>query len=281
MVAARRPLREARLASGMPDTADLSAHLASLGRMLLGFSGGIDSTFLAVVAARAVPPGQFLAVMGVSPSLGQAQYDHARGIAAAHRIPLREIGTDELDNPDYRANRLDRCYFCKQTLWRHLEAIRLAEGWQVILDGTNADDLGEHRPGLQAGAEAAIRSPLADLGWTKSDIREASRQLGIESWDAPAAPCLASRLTPHLTVTADRLAQVGQAEAFLRSLGVVGDLRVRHLGSSARIEVLPDQFGTLEANWAVIVAHLETLGFPAVLRDPLGYRRGALTASGT
>lgn len=264
----------------MPDTADLSAHLASLGRMLLGFSGGIDSTFLAVVAAKAARPGQFLAVMGVSPSLGAVQYAHARRIAARHGIPLREIDTDELDNPEYRANRLDRCYFCKQTLWSHLESIRSTEGWQVILDGTNADDLGEHRPGLQAGREAAIRSPLAELGWTKAAIREASRELGIESWDAPAAPCLASRLTPNLMVTADRLAQVGQAEAFLRSIGIVGDLRVRHLGTSARIEVVPDQFGTLDANWSTITAHLESLGFAETVRDPQGYRRGALTTSG-
>ncbi len=261
----------------MPDTAELSAHLASLGRMLLGFSGGIDSTFLAVVAAQSAREGQFLAVMGVSPSLGDAQYAHARRLAAAYRIPLREIGTDELDDPEYRANRLDRCYFCKQTLWRHLEAIRSAEGWQVILDGTNADDLLEHRPGLKAGAEAAIRSPLAELGWTKSDIRAASRQLGIESWDAPAAPCLASRLTPHLEVTADRLAQVGRSEAFLRSLGIVGDLRVRHLGTSARIEVSPDQFDTLDTHWPAISAHLGTLGFAETIRDPRGYRRGALT----
>lgn len=265
----------------MPDTADLSAHLASLGRMLLGFSGGIDSTFLAVVAAQAVPPGHFLAVMGVSPSLGAVQHAHARQIAAEHGIPLREIGTDELEHPDYRANRLDRCYFCKQTLWRHLDTIREAEGWQVIIDGTNADDLGEHRPGLQAGREAAIRSPLAELGWRKSEIRKASRELGIESWDAPAAPCLASRLTPHLTVTADRLAQVGQAEAFLRSLGIAGDLRVRHLGFSARIEVVPDQFDLLDANWSAITARLEALGFLDTVRDPRGYRRGALTTSGS
>lgn len=264
----------------MPELVDLSAHLASLGRSLLGFSGGIDSTFLAVVAAQSTRPGRFLAVMGVSPSLGEAQYNHARRIAATHGIPLREVATDELDNPDYQANRLDRCYFCKQTLWRHLDLIRVAEGWDLILDGTNADDLGEHRPGLQAGAEAAIRSPLAELGWTKADIRAASRQLGIESWNAPAAPCLASRLKPLVAVTAERLAQVGQAEAFLRSLGVVGDLRVRHLGTGSRIEVQPDQFETLDAHWPAIVAQFNLLGFGETTRDPAGYRRGALTTSG-
>lgn len=260
---------------------DLAAHLASLGRILLGFSGGVDSTFLAVMAARSTRPGDFLAVLGVSPSLADAQYRHARHIATQFTIPVRDLATDELDDPDYQANRLDRCYFCKQTLWRHLEAIRSREGWDVILDGTNADDLHEHRPGFRAGAEAAILSPLATLGWTKHAIRAASRDLGIESWNAPAAPCLASRLTPHLGVTAQRLAEVEQAEAFLRSLGLSGDLRVRHLGEGARIEVNPEQFAFVDARWDEIVRYLRLVGFGSVVRDPVGYRRGGLVSAGS
>jgi uncharacterized protein len=261
----------------MRSVADLAAHLAPMGRVLLGYSGGVDSALLAGVGTRALGPARFLAVLGVSASLGEAQRRRAREVATALGIPLREVATDELDDPSYRANPLDRCYHCKRTLWRHLGALADREGWDTIIDGTNADDLGEHRPGMRAGHEAAVQTPLADLGWTKDDVRSAARQLGIAGWDAPAAPCLASRIRPHLEVTAARLDQVGRAEAFLRELGVEGDLRVRHLGDLARIEVTPAMVSLVDAAWPSITAGLERLGFARVERDPRGYRRGALS----
>ncbi|MGD9523042.1 MAG: ATP-dependent sacrificial sulfur transferase LarE [Gemmatimonadales bacterium] len=261
----------------MRSPADLAAHLRPMGRVLLGYSGGIDSALLAVVASQALGPDRFLAVLGVSASLGATQHRRAIDLAARHGVPLRELPTDELDDDRYRANPLDRCYHCKRTLWRHVGALADREGWDTIIDGTNADDLGEHRPGARAGHEAAVRTPLAELGWTKADVRRAAQALGIEGWDAPATPCLASRIRPHLEVTAARLAQVEEAEAFLRGLGVTGDLRVRHLDAVARIEVRPEAFGVVDAAWADITATLQRLGFERVERDPRGYRRGALS----
>lgn len=261
----------------MDPDAELVGHLRGMGRVLLGYSGGVDSALLAVVATRSHGPGRFLAVLGVSPSLGMTQHQRARELADRFDIPLTELATDELADPAYRANPLDRCYHCKRTLWRRLGALADAEGWDTIIDGTNADDLGEHRPGARAGAEAGVRSPLAELGWTKARVREASRRLAIPGWDAPASPCLASRLRPGLEVTASRLAQVEAAEALLREAGVTGDLRVRHHGDLARIEVGPAMFGVVDAALGRLLPGFEALGFRRVERDARGYRRGSLT----
>ena len=262
----------------MPSLADLAAHIAPMGRVLLGYSGGIDSTVLAVVASRCLGPDNFLAVLGVSPSLGGDQYRQATELAERFGIPLREVATDELANPEYAANPLNRCYFCKHTLWRTLGALAAAEQFDTIVDGTNADDLTEHRPGARAGAEQAVRTPFADLGWTKDNVRSAARELGLPIWDAPAAPCLASRLRPHLPVTPERLEQVEAGERFLRNvIGVKGDLRVRHHDQLARIEVLPESFELVDREMNRITTHLHSLGFAQVERDLHGYRRGALS----
>lgn len=261
----------------MRDVAELTTHLGGLGRVLLGYSGGVDSALLAVVGARALGGDRFLAVLGVSPSLGADQHERARAIARQFEVPLVELVTDELEDPAYRANPLDRCYFCKRTLWTALGALAADGHFDTIIDGTNADDLGEHRPGARAGAEAGVRTPLADLGWRKPDVRAASRALGIPGWDAPAAPCLASRLRPHLAVSAARLAQVEAAEAWLRGLGIAGDLRVRHHDQLARIEVLPEMFALVDRAMPDIARRFAELGFATVERDPRGYRRGSLT----
>jgi len=260
----------------MHDVARLQEHLRNLGRVLLGYSGGVDSALLAVAAAEAVPPGRFLAVIGRSASYPEAQYRTALALARQFNIPLREVDTRELEDPRYLANATDRCYFCKSELWTRLDAIAGAERFDVIIDGTNRDDLGEHRPGVAAGAEHRVRSPLAELGMGKAQIRESARALGIPIWDAPAAPCLSSRIRYGLPVTPDRLRQVELGEALLRSLGVVGDLRVRHLGDRGRIEVGPDQFPRLESRWSEIEAGFAELGFGSVERDARGYRRGSL-----
>ncbi len=255
----------------------LTDYLQPLGRVLLGYSGGVDSALLAVVAARSLGPDRFLAVLGVSPALGVEQRRRAVTLAGRFGIPLRQVATDELTDPDYRANGLDRCYHCKRTLWRHLGALASAEGWETILDGTNADDLTEHRPGARAGAEASIRTPLADLGWRKADVRAAARHLAIPGWDAPASPCLASRIRTALPVTANRLGQVESAERWLREAGVAGDLRVRHHGETARIEVAPAMFGLVDRLLPELSSRFAALGFRIVERDARGYRRGSLT----
>jgi uncharacterized protein len=145
-----------------------------------------------------------------------------------------------------------------------------------VIDGTNADDLGEHRPGLAAASERKVRSPLAELGWTKTQVRTAARNLDIPIWDAPASPCLSSRIRYGIEVTPSRLRQVEAAEEWLRGLGVTGDLRVRHLGAAARIEVDPIHFDLLERRWPEVEQTLLGFGFAAVERDPRGYRRGGL-----
>jgi pyridinium-3,5-biscarboxylic acid mononucleotide sulfurtransferase len=262
----------------MADLEILRARLLGLGRVLLGYSGGVDSALLAVVGTRTLGPDRFLAVTGRSPSYPEVQHRSAVELARRFEVPLLEIDTYELKDPRYLTNSTERCYFCKSELWARLGAVALQRGFDTVIDGTNADDLGEHRPGLRAAAEHRIRSPLAELGWTKSDIRNAARELDLPTWDAPAAPCLSSRVRFGLEITSERLRQVEEGESFLRSLGVTGDLRVRHHGRKARLEVTPAQMGTLNANWEIIVAAFAGLGFAEVELDPNGYRRGGLLA---
>jgi uncharacterized protein len=255
---------------------ELEAYLAGLGRVLLGYSGGVDSALLAVVARRALGAEGFLAVIGRSASYPEVQYRTALEVARRFDVPLLEVDTREMEDPAYLANPTDRCYFCKSELWTRLGAIARERGFDVVVDGTNADDLGEHRPGLRAAAERAVRSPLAELGWTKARIREASRALGLPTWAAPAAPCLSSRVQYGLAITPERLRQVEAGEAYLRELGVDGDLRVRHLGDRARLEVGAEHFACVRAAWPGVEARFRALGFAGVELDPRGYRRGAL-----
>jgi uncharacterized protein len=260
----------------MADLDRLRAHLAGLGRVVLGYSGGVDSVLLAVVGREALGAERFLAVIGRSASYPEEQWRAAVEVAARYDVPLLETETRELDDPRYTGNPTNRCYYCKSELWHRLGAIADARGFDTIIDGTNADDLGEHRPGLAAGAERSVRSPLAELGWTKADVRTASRALGLPTWDAPAAPCLSSRVRYGLEITPARLRQVEAGESYLRSLGVRGDLRVRHHGEHARVEVAPGEMARLQAIWDDIVTFFAGIGFAAVELDPGGYRRGSL-----
>ena len=260
----------------MHDLSRLTDHLQSLGRILLGYSGGVDSALLAVAATRALPSGGFLAVIGRSASYPEVQYRAALSLAAQFGIPVRELDTRELEDPNYLENPVNRCYHCKTELWSRLTTLAAELSFHCVIDGTHADDLSEHRPGRGAGIEHRVRSPLAELGVGKPAIRDLARSLGIPLWNAPASPCLSSRVQYGLAITPERLRQVEQAEDFLRSLGVTGDLRVRHLGARARIEVVPEEFERVDRHWAAIVARLSDLGFDAVERDARGYRRGSL-----
>lgn len=260
----------------MTRVTELEAHLVRLGRVLLGYSGGVDSTLLAVVARRALGRQDFLAVIGRSDSYPAVQYRSAIETARRFDIPLLELDTLELDDPAYRANHPDRCYLCKRELWSRLTGVATNLGFHAVIDGTNADDLNEHRPGLRAATEHRIHSPLAELGWTKALIRQAAAELQLPTWDAPAAPCLASRIQYGLEVTPERLHQVEAAEELLRDLGIAGDLRVRHRGDYASVEVSPALLAGVRERWEQIAVALQAAGFPRVILDPRGYRRGGL-----
>src|SRR2546427_3518434 len=256
----------------------LRAHVQRFPSALLGYSGGVDSALLAVVLRQELGRDRMVAAIGKSASYPEVQWRAARHVAERFDVPLVEIDTFELEDPDYLANPTNRCFFCKTELWNRLVPAARARGLAVVCDGTNADDLHEHRPGRAAGVAAGIRSPLAEVGMTKAQVREASRSLGLPTWDAPAAPCLSSRVLYGLRITPERLRQVEEGEAFLRALGVRGDLRLRHLGDTARIEVEREWIAFITDRFEEVRVRLTALGFSAVEIDPRGYRRGSLLA---
>lgn len=262
----------------MTNLETLRTHISNLGRVVLGYSGGVDSSLLAVVGRQVLGTDRFLAVTGRSASYPAVQADAALALAERFDIPFLQVETRELEDPRYLSNSTDRCYYCKSELWTRLQQITRERGFDTVIDGTNADDIGEHRPGMRAAAEQWVRSPLVELAWTKQDVRAAALELGLPIWNAPAAPCLSSRVLYGLEITPERLRQVEQGEAYLRSLGVRGDLRVRHHGGRARLEVAPNEMDRLRRDWDTITAIFAELGFAAVELDPQGYRRGGLLA---
>ncbi|MBX9927553.1 MAG: ATP-dependent sacrificial sulfur transferase LarE [Gemmatimonadaceae bacterium] len=261
--------------------AALAAWFGTHRSALIGFSGGVDSTYLAVLATRTLGADSVLAVIGRSASYPEAQWARAREVAAQWQIPVLEVETRELDDPRYAANPSNRCYFCKTELWNRLVPIAAARGLAVVVDGTNADDLGGHRPGHAAAVERGVHSPLAKLGFTQEEIRERSQALGIVTWDQPSSPCLASRLPTGTEVTPLRLRRVEAAEAALRALGVTGNLRVRHFGETARVEmdVAELERVTLAGARDALGTAVREAGYAEVEFDPRGYRSGALHAS--
>jgi uncharacterized protein len=257
---------------------ELISWLRTHGSLLLGFSGGVDSAYLACVAVEAVGAERFLAVIGRSASYPAEQWQIARDVASRAGISVLEVDTHEMDDPRYVANPTNRCYFCKSELWSVLERVRDERGIETIIDGTNADDLSDHRPGKKAATEQGIRSPLAELGFTKANIRELSRARGIPTWSQPSSPCLSSRLPYGTPVTVSRLSAIERAERALRSVGVRGNLRVRHHGDVARVEMDLAEL----ARWSAAerASQLEeavrAAGFSTVDIDPRGFRSGSL-----
>ncbi|HEU4629521.1 MAG TPA: ATP-dependent sacrificial sulfur transferase LarE [Gemmatimonadaceae bacterium] len=280
-------MRSATITSGESERADpraaakeaaLAAWLRARGSVAIGFSGGVDSTYLACIAVRTLGPEHVLAVIGRSASYPAVQWEHAREVAERFGVPVLEVDTDELHDPRYAANPTDRCYFCKTELWQRVRPVAAAQGMAIVVDGTNADDLGGHRPGARAAGEQGVASPLAELGFTKAEIRARSRALGIPTWDQPASPCLASRLPYGTPVTPERLRRVERAEASLRALGIGGDLRVRDHGELARVELAPDELPRWLAGEGAhrLRTALRDAGYARAAVDLRGFRSGSL-----
>jgi len=254
----------------------LQAELRGLGSVVVAYSGGLDSTFLAAVA-HDVLGTRALAVTACSETYPEWEREQAVEVAQARGWRHELMATSELGIPEFAANPPDRCYHCKGELFRRLWEIARREGIEHVADGTTADDLDDHRPGRRAAGELGVVSPLLSVGFTKAAIRKVSRDLGLPTWSKPAFACLSSRFPYGEAITAGKVAQVAEAEAFLRARGV-HQYRVRHHGEVARIEVMPEDRKRLleEPLCGELVATLKRLGFAYVTVDLEGYRTGSM-----
>lgn len=243
-------------------------------RVAVAYSGGVDSTLLLKIAVDELGPDA-IALTAVSASLPAAEKEAAESLARQIGAAQELIYSQEMEDERYLANNPDRCFFCKNEVYGELVAYAQEHGYLVVLDGTNADDAGDHRPGRQAASKHGVRSPLLEVGLTKAEIRTLARQHGLPNWNKPAAACLSSRIPYGQHITLEALSQVEQAEAALRRLGF-DTLRVRHHDTTARIEVEPQNFSAILAQRDEIVNALEALGFTFVTLDLRGFRSGSL-----
>jgi uncharacterized protein len=252
----------------------LAAIVERMGRTLVAYSGGVDSTVLLIEAKR-VLGHRVEGVIADSPSLPRAELRSALELAASHGIAVRTVSTREMEREKYRANGRDRCYHCKAELFGTLREMARVEGWNSLAYGAVTDDLGDERPGMEAARQARVRAPLLEAGWSKLEVRILARALGLPVWRKPQAACLASRVPHGTEVTVQKLAQVEQGEARLREAFHLEVLRLRHEGRVARLEVAAPDVAQMSAPETVasMLLLLKDLGFDSVMVDPRGYRR--------
>jgi uncharacterized protein len=255
-------------------TNQLREIIKSLDPFLVAFSGGVDSTLL-IKIARDTLDGEVTGVIVDAPTLPRSELEEARKIAAELEVNLIEMRSQEMELPDFLANTSQRCYFCKDHRYRMLSVFAAENGYKNIIDGSNHDDLSDHRPGHKAAQKHKVRSPLQEAGFTKSEIRQLAKDLGLSNWDKPSSACLASRIPYGTAITLELLDQVEKAEEYLSSLGFA-EFRVRHHGEIARIEVPAGSFQQVLQQGSAIVSALEDIGFSYITLDIKGFRSGSL-----
>jgi uncharacterized protein len=255
--------------------ARLHSYLKPLGRVAIAYSGGVDSTLVLKAALDALGAENVVALLAVSPSLPQSEKEEAIALAQSLGARLEQLHTTETDDPRYQENAPNRCYFCKDHVYRALRDYSAQNGIQHVLDGMNADDTLDVRPGRAAARELHILSPLHELGFHKPDVRDAAKALGLPNWDKPAAACLASRVPYGTAVTPKLLTQIEKAEAALFDLGF-RELRVRHHGDVARIEVPEADLSRVLTQRDTINAALKALGYVYITLDLAGFRTGSM-----
>ncbi|MDF5712606.1 MAG: ATP-dependent sacrificial sulfur transferase LarE [Rhizonema sp. NSF051] len=254
----------------------LKALFTEMEQALIAYSGGVDSTLVAKIAYDTLGD-RALAVTALSPALLIEELEDAEIQAATIGITHKIVKTHEIENPNYTSNPVNRCYFCKSELHDTLKPLARELGYPYVVDGVNADDLRDYRPGIQAARERGARSPLSEVGVTKAEVRQLSQQLGLPWWDKPAQPCLSSRFPYGEEITVIKLQRVGRAEIYLRKLGLK-NLRVRSIGDTARIELPPEQIKdfVLTTDLKLVVSAFQEIGFTYVTLDLEGFRSGKL-----